>query len=813
MLAEIARWSTTPYSVAVADAVARELVLSPTAATILVRRGYETPDAARGFLASDDRHDPLALGQMGEACDVILRRVAAGSPIVVHGDYDVDGVSSTAILVRALRRLGARVSWHLPSRLDDGYGLSRATVERLAADGAGLLVTVDCAITAIEEVEHALELGLDVVVTDHHRPRDELPPCPVVHPALGGYPFPELCAAGVAHKLAEALYAAAGLDPLLAEEDLDLVALATVADVVALRGENRRLVRAGLEAMARTTKPGLRALMRVSALDPGDLDARALGFRLAPRLNAAGRLHRADAALELLLTEDDERAAQVADELDLMNRERQDTETRILFAAEAARAEQEGAHAYVLAGEGWHPGVIGIVASRLVERHHRPCLMVALDGDSGRGSGRSIAAYDLHAGLAACSAHLTRFGGHRAAAGFEIEAGQIDAFRRAMVAHAASMLTPHDLVPEQRIDALVPGSALGLELAEELERLGPFGHGNPEPTLLVPAAKVGDVRAMGEEGQHACFTLTNGGRRARGVVFRTTPAALTAAAGDQRHDATVKLELNRWNGVVEARVELQALNARDAADCRLLGEDDPYLARVERELNTSPTEPPPPCRQVRDRRREGFAGVAGDLLSSGEPVLVVCADVSRRRQALAQVMGGLGDSALVSWQTLTARPELAEPFPHLVALDPPLSPAAMELLRGAPSAGFAHLAWGEPEVEFALAHAQAELDLRPALAELYRAVRDEEGSADGPQLEALLAGSGTHPRSPVMAARMLTVLRELGLASYAEGRCALASGADRVELQRSPTYVACQELLAGARSYLATAGRPLPAAA
>jgi single-stranded-DNA-specific exonuclease len=813
MLAEVARWSTTPYSVAAADAVARELGLSPTTATILVRRGYDTPEAARRFLAADERHDPLELGQMGEACDVILRHAAAGSPIVVHGDYDVDGVSSTAILVRALRRLGSRVTWHLPSRLDDGYGLSRATVERLAADGAGLLVTVDCAITAIEEVAHALEFGLDVVVTDHHRPRDELPGCPVVHPALGAYPFPDLCAAGVAHKLAEALYAAAGLDPGLAEEDLDLVALATVADVVALRGENRRLVRAGLEAMTRTEKPGLRALMRVSAIDPGDLDARALGFRLAPRLNAAGRLHRADAALELLLTEDDERAAQVADELDLMNRERQDTETRILFAAEAARTEQEGAHAYVLAGEGWHPGVIGIVASRLVERHHRPVLMVALEGDGGRGSGRSIAAYDLHAGLAACSDHLVRFGGHRAAAGFEIDASAIDAFRRALVAHAASVLTPDDLVPEQRVDALVPGSALGLELAEELERLGPFGHGNPEPTLLVPAAKIGDVRAMGDEGQHACFTLTNGGRRARGVVFRTTPAALQAAAGDERHDATVRLELNRWNGAVEARVELEALNARDGADCRLLGEDEPYLARVERELNPETRDPRPETRRIRDRRREGFAGVAGDLLSSGESVLVVCADVSRRREALGRVMGGLGQSALIAWQTLASRPELAEAFPHVVALDPPIAPAAMELLRSAPGGGFAHLAWGEPEVEFALGHAQAELDLRPALAELYRAVRDAEGSADGPQLEALLAGRGTHPRSPAMAARLLTVLSELGLASYAEGRCVLAAGAERVQLERSPTYTACLEQLEAARRYLATAVQPLPAAA
>ena len=814
MLAEVARWSTTPYSVAAADAVAAELGLSPTAATILVRRGYDTPAAARRFLAADERHDALALGQMGEACEVILRHAAAGSPIVVHGDYDVDGVSSTAILVRALRRLGARVSWHLPSRLDDGYGLSRATVERLVADGAGLLVTVDCAITAVEEVRHALELGLEVVVTDHHRPRDELPPCPVVHPAIGGYPFPDLCAAGVAHKLAEALYATAGLNPLLAEEDLDLVALATVADVVALRGENRRLVRSGLDAMKRADKPGLRALMRVSSLDPGDLDARALGFRLAPRLNAAGRLHRADAALELLLTESDERAAEVADELDLMNRERQDTETRILFAAEAARAEQEGAHAYVLAGEGWHPGVIGIVASRLVERHRRPCLMIALDGGSGRGSGRSIAAYDLHAGLAACSEYLTRFGGHRAAAGFEIEAPQIEAFRRAMNAHAASMLTPHDLVPEQRVDALVPGSALGLELAEELERLGPFGHGNPQPTLLVPAAKIGDVRAMGDEGQHACFTLTNGGRRARGVVFRTTPAALTAAAADERHDATVKLELNRWNGTVEARVELEALNARDVAACLVLGEEEPYLTRVERELVPTPhtPHPAPETRLTRDRRREGFAGVAGDLLSSGEAVLVVCADVSRRREALGRVLGGLGDAALVSWQTLGARPELAERFSHIVALDPPLSPAGMELLRGAPSAGFVHLAWGEPEIEFALAHAGAELDLRPALAEIYRGLRDGDGSAEGARLEALLAGSGTHPRSPAMAARMLTVLRELGLASYDAGRCTLLS-ADRVELERSPTYAASREQLDHARRYLAGAVQPLPAAA
>src|SRR3954453_15121132 len=242
MLADVARWSAAPYSFTDADLIARELGLSSTVASVLVRRGYDTPEGARRFLEGTERYDPFLLGAMRAACDRILDHVARGSPIVVHGDYDVDGVASTAVLVRALRPLAARFSGPLPSRLDDGYGLSRATVERLAADGAGLLVTVDCAITAVEEVAHALELGLDVVVTDHHRPRDELPRCPLVHPALGDYPFPDLCAAGVAHKVAEALYAAAGLDPGLAQEDLDLVALATVADVVALRGENRRLV-------------------------------------------------------------------------------------------------------------------------------------------------------------------------------------------------------------------------------------------------------------------------------------------------------------------------------------------------------------------------------------------------------------------------------------------------------------------------------------------------------------------------------------------------------------------------------------------
>ncbi|HEX6459522.1 MAG TPA: single-stranded-DNA-specific exonuclease RecJ [Thermoleophilaceae bacterium] len=802
MLADAARWSAAPYSFASADAIAAELGLSRTVASVLVRRGHHTPAEARRFLEGSERHDPFLLGQMRSACDKILAHVARGSPIVVHGDYDVDGVASTAVLVRALRRLGARVSWHLPSRMDDGYGLSLRTVERLASEGAGLLVTVDCAITAAAEVDLARALGLEVVVTDHHRPGERLPDCPIVHPALGGYPFPDLCAAGVAHKLAEALYVSAGEDPAPAAEDIDIVALATVADLVPLRGENRRLVREGLEAMARTRKAGLRALMKIAALDPGEVDARALAFRLAPRINAAGRLQRADAGLELLLTEDEARAAQVADELDLLNRERQDTETRIMFAAEAERARHDGQPAYVLAGEGWHPGVIGIVASRIVERHHRPTLMISLDGEAGRGSGRSIGAYDLHAGLAACSEHLTRFGGHRAAAGFEVPTDGVDALRRAFVRHAAASLTPYDLIPEERVDALVPGTALGLGLAEELRRLEPFGMGNPEPTLLVPAARVGDARSMGDEGQHCRFTLSSGGIRARGVAFRTAVSGI-AACGEEPRDVALRLELNRWNGTIEPRVVLRALCRIDHGECEVLEERGEFWAALDAGAEPwSALEPGPASREVCDRRGEGFAGVAGDLVSSGEPVLVVCADVARRRDVLAQVLGARV-APLVSWDGLAARPEIGTKFAHVVALDPPPHVAGEALLAALPGGGFAHLAWGEPEVAFALALAQAELDLRPPLTAIYRALR-ESGGAEGEQLRALLCGHGRYPRSPVLCRRLLAVLVELGLATYADRSCTLLEGV-RADLETASTYRRCQQQLREARAYLSAA--------
>jgi single-stranded-DNA-specific exonuclease len=836
------RWSLRPYPYAAAHLIARELGLSMPTAGILARRGCDTPELARRFLAADEQHDPFAFAGMDTTADLILDHVRRGSRILVHGDYDVDGVASTAIVVRALRSLGAEPTWHLPSRFEDGYGLARASVERMAAEGVGLLITTDCAITAVDEVALARSLGIDVVVTDHHRPADQLPDAAIVHPGVSGYPFAELCAAGVAHKLVAALYARAGRDPAAADEDLDLVALATVADLAPLRGENRRLVNQGLEALSRTRKPGLRALMKISAVEPAAVDAGAIGFRLAPRINAAGRLARADAALELVLTDDEERAAQVADELDLLNRERQDTETRLLFAAEAARAEHPDAPAYVLAGDGWHPGVIGIVASRLVERYHRPVVLIAIDGDQGRGSGRSISAFDLHAGLAASSEHLRRFGGHRAAAGLEIDRSSVDAFRQAFVAHAAAVLSPEDLLPEERIDAVVPGGALGLDLCEEFQRLAPFGFGNPAPTLLVPAARIADVRGMGQEGQHASFSVVSGGARARAVAFRTAPKALTdRVEGPQ--DVAVRLELNEWKGTQEARLVLRAICQTAAGKVVEVGPTDRFWTAFDRELN-APLEPalaaagagaggavaigaPEPLalpehppRTVCDRRRQGVVGGAGDLLGSGGSVLLVCADVARRRAGLEQLVAGwAGDSGLAvcSWTALAADPSIAADYEHVVAFDPYAHGDAEALLASlpGPDPAFAHLAWGPAETDFALAVARAALDLRPALVGLYRALRDR--AASGADLEAVLRGDGTHPRSPEVAARLVRVLRELGLVAYerdgAGHPACRVLDAPRTALERSDAYRAYMARLADAERRLAATVPAEPARA
>jgi single-stranded-DNA-specific exonuclease len=546
-----ATWDLEPCSYGDVRALAADLELDELTASVLVRRGYADPGAARSFLeGAFPRHDPFALGDMTEAVEAIRAAVAAGGRICVHGDYDADGICATALAVLLLRELGADVAWHLPSRFEEGYGLNGQTLTRLAEEGFDLVLTVDCGITAVAEVEHARGLGLDVVVTDHHRPDgDSFPACPVVATLKGDYPFAGLCGTGVVWKLAEALL---GADHPFCERHLDIVALATVADVVPLLDENRAIARAGLRRLAQTSKPGLRALMKVAHVDRAAVDESTIGFRLAPRINASGRLCRPEAALALLLTEDDAEAARLADELEGLNRERQAVEERILREAideiESWPESRRNRRGYVVAGEHWHEGVIGIVASRLVERYHRPVVLIAGAEGAWKGSGRSVPAFDLHAALGACAGELERFGGHRAAAGLSILPERLEAFAAAFAAHADAVLDDGDLRPSTRLDAIVPGSKLTLRLCTELQRLAPFGLGNPGVLLLVDGCELVDLQTVGD-GKHLRFRVRQRGRDAGSAIAFGQGGQLDRLRRPGRYDVAFRLQENRWNGV------------------------------------------------------------------------------------------------------------------------------------------------------------------------------------------------------------------------------------------------------------------------
>ena len=554
-------WTLRPCPYEVQAGLAASLGISELTAGVLVRRGYADPDAARALLAGETPpHDPFLLGDMAAACDRIRAAVAEGRRICVHGDYDVDGIAATALAVLLLRELGADVVWHLPSRFDEGYGVRSETLARLADEGCGLVLTVDCGITAVEEVAEATARGLEVIVTDHHRPGEAVPACPIVATRPSDYPYPELCGTGVVYKLGQALF---GLDSEIPRRHLDLVALATIADVVPLLDENRSLAVAGLRALARTQKPGLQALMRAAGVDPAAVDAGSVGFRLGPRINAAGRLGHPRAALELLLTGDKDEARRLADQLEELNRERQAVEGRILREAIAQVEEWSEAdrrrRAYVVAGEDWHEGVIGIVASRLVERFNRPVVLIAGGEGDWKGSGRSIPSFDLHGGLAACADVLERWGGHRAAAGLSIKPENVAVFAERFAQHAAGLLVDEDLAPVTRIDAIVPrGTRLTLDLCAELAQLAPFGLGNPEVMLLAPGCELGELATVGE-GKHLRFRVRLDGSDAGSAIAFGSGSRLDVYRQAGRWDVAFRLAENRWNGTVSPQLVVRRI--------------------------------------------------------------------------------------------------------------------------------------------------------------------------------------------------------------------------------------------------------------
>src|SRR3954451_7127493 len=845
-----------PYDYAEVRRLAAELELAEPVAVTLVRRGYRTVDAARRFLEARESHEPTEFTGMEEVCEQILAVVGERGHITIHGDYDVDGVTSTSILVSTLRSLGAECDWFIPDRLSDGYGLTMSSVEELRRRCTELVITVDCGIGSVEEVAAACAAGIQVIVTDHHLPGEQLPDCPIIHPVVSDYPFEGLCAAGVAHKLATALCDAAGRGAVETvggrrhptDADLDLVALATVADMVPLVGENRRLVREGLRVFREGPRVGLRALMAAASVDPESVDAGALGFRLAPRINAAGRLYRADAGVELMLTDDSDRAASIAAELDKANAERRFTERKAVEGAERARSalppELADAPALVLAGEDWHPGVVGIAASRLAERHFKPTILLSIDGDRAKGSARSIPGFDLVAALDATAEHLTRYGGHRAAAGLELETDRIDAFREAFIQHAASELDTADLVRTVSLDALVGvgREGIGMDLARQLETLGPFGMGNPGPRLLVPSGRLREVRPLGEEGKHSRFQLESGAGRAAGVAFGMNGEI--SRREDQALDLSIELEVDRWNGAEQPRVVVREVyplagtsQETGSTPCgtKCPAPEPEWWDRLEREMVNAEEGrpgalldvrgPEGPRREQVDRRGGAAVASLAELISSGEPVLAICADGARRaklassaadprrfgaavpRVACCRCAGSSLDEALrtsaddgaalvlVDWTVVAQRPDAPREFRHVVVIDPAPSEALEGLARvDAHDHGFLHLAWGLAELQLTERLLGREWELRAAIAEIWRGLGETGGGAEGEDLRAILQGPSEFPRTPETAARCVRVLCELGLCEWPADR---ATGALRVlssqrtDLGRSRAYGAC----------------------
>lgn len=502
---------------------------------VLAARGIHTPEAARHLLdGRDELSDPFLIKDMDKAVSRIQRAVEEGEPIVIFGDYDVDGVSATAILFECLSNQGAQVRCKLPSRDGGGYGLNKEILKGLADKGYTLVVTVDNGIAAVEEADYARELGIDLVITDHHLPGEKLPDAvAVVDPNRvdDESPFKFLCGAGVAFKLCAALE---GCDPAeLLDMFGELAALGTIADVMPLTGENRTLVREGLAVLQETMRPGLQALLENAGYAGKPVTAETVSYGLAPRLNAAGRMDTAAVALKLLLCENEEQAAGIAARLGEINAERQQTEQQILAAAlQTIQADPARAHDRVLvvAGEGWHPGVIGIVASRLMERYGRPAIVISTENGEGRGSGRAPSGFNLHGALAACSSCLIRSGGHAAAAGLLVEEEKIGAFRAAINAWAVREYP----VPEPgtlKLDAAVRLGELDLASVRQLSRLAPFGSGNPVPLLLVQNAVVDGLWPLGSEGRHTRVRLRQGDSTCFVSVFGTSPQELPYQPG------------------------------------------------------------------------------------------------------------------------------------------------------------------------------------------------------------------------------------------------------------------------------------------
>ncbi|HIJ86455.1 MAG TPA: single-stranded-DNA-specific exonuclease RecJ [Desulfuromonadales bacterium] len=566
------KWVIKPVDSEQTEALARSLGISSLTARILAGRGIDSAEAGNQFLAPAlaAMPDPFLLKGMHAAVERLLEAREKNETVCIYGDYDVDGISGTALLVSFLRQVGITCSYFIPNRFNDGYGLHEASLQQIIALGATLIMSVDCGITAVREADFCRQAGVDLIILDHHTPQEKIPEATaVVNPLQPGcaYPFKLLAGVGVAFNLLVALRSRmrqeglfnTGIEPDL-RDWLDLVALGTIADVVPLTGQNRMYVSYGLHKLEQSLRPGITALKKVAGIKES-VTCGQVGFRLAPRLNAAGRMESAVPGVDLLLSSVPDDCTAIADELDAANAERQSVERGIL---EQAIAQVEGDGRYparksiVIASTDWHQGVIGIVASRLVERYHRPTLLIAIDGEgTAKGSGRSIPGFHLLEALTACSEHLARFGGHRYAAGIGLQSEAVPAFAAAFEDVARRMLGDTELMPLLDIDAEVQPSGIDAGLLEELQRLEPFGAGNPEPTLLLRGVTAVERRIVGDG--HLKLRVSAGGKVFTAIAFRQG-----SCPTDGLLDIAFFPESNSWNNTTTLQLRIKAIRTAEA---------------------------------------------------------------------------------------------------------------------------------------------------------------------------------------------------------------------------------------------------------
>ena len=515
------QWHLTEYDADMAEKLAKELDLSPVVARLLIARGITTPEEAGEFLnpTLDSLHDPLLLPDMNVAVERLKHALEAGEKIMIHGDYDVDGVTSAALLIRVLRALGGDVIYRLPHRQTEGYDIKASAVDEAKEADVSLIVTSDCGVTAIETAERAKELGIDLIITDHHEPGLNLPfALAVINPkrADSNYPFPHLAGVGVAYKLAEALVRDIGHNvDRFRDRFLDLVALGTVADVSPLIGENRVMVKFGMQSLAKSKKVGLQAILRRCKLEEKELVAYHLSHIIGPRINSVGRLDTAEIALGLMLTIDEAEAERLAEVLERTNSERQAEQSKILEEAEKRIAELdlEIERVLVLCAPGWNTGVVGIVASKLVEQYGRPAILLSQDVESGVcvGSARSIKRFNLIDALRSCGSLLDRCGGHAYAAGLCLKGVNLPGFTERLKELAGEIVRPEDMIPSISVDAVLVPSDFNLALVRQIAALEPFGHGNPEPVFITSGLEVIGKQRVGADGSHLKMRLRGDG--------------------------------------------------------------------------------------------------------------------------------------------------------------------------------------------------------------------------------------------------------------------------------------------------------------